>query len=193
MEELLKIVLIILISSVKFAVAPPFANYFQPATDFSYFETVLICIIGGMLGVTMFSFFTRYIFLAWHYIKKFFIKISKPHELFTTPVADIPGKVEVHYLYIDRPSKNKKLFTPRNRRIVKIWSKYGLAGIAFLTPVIFSIPIGTVVATRLVHNKKKIFLYMFISIVFWSMTMNYIFEMTEKNKHPMESQELQLK
>lgn len=180
MSELIKIILVILISSVKFVAGPPFATYFDKSIDFTYLETVLYCIIGGMLGVTVFSFFTPYLFMFWKLIKKLYYKLTAGKPLYSPPAADINGEVEIKYIYVE--SNKKKLFTPHNRRIVKIWRKYGLAGIAFFTPVLLSIPIGTIVATRLVHNKKKIFLYMFISIVFWSFTMNLFFEITSGNK-----------
>jgi hypothetical protein len=182
LDEAIKIILVILISSVKFVAGPPFATYFDTNVDFSYFETVAYCVIGGMLGVTAFSYFTRYIFMLWDYRKKVFYKVTGRKEVFTDPIVDIPDKVEVNYVYVDSSKKKNRIFTPRNRRIVKVWSKYGLAGIAFLTPIIISIPIGTVIATRLVHNKKKIFLYMFLSILFWSLTMNFIFEMASIKK-----------
>lgn len=31
--------------------------------------------------------------------------------------------------------KKKRKFTPYNRRMVRIWNKYGIAGVAFLTPI----------------------------------------------------------
>jgi predicted neutral ceramidase superfamily lipid hydrolase len=68
------------------------------------------------------------------------------------------------------------VFTKRNRRLVSIFRKYGLLGIAFLTPVILSIPIGTIVANSFEPNKRKIFLFMFISILFWSTLMVSLFE-----------------
>src|SRR4029079_14233227 len=37
--------------------------------------------------------------------------------------------------------KNQKLFTSGNRRKIMIWNKYGLLGVALLTPILFS-PIG---------------------------------------------------
>ena len=58
-----------------------------------------------------------------------------------------------------------------------IWKKYGLFGIALLTPVIISIPIGTIIASRLVPDKKKVFLYMLISISVWSIIMVSSFEL----------------
>jgi len=47
-------------------------------------------------------------------------------------------------------------------------TKYGLGGVAFLTPV-FLTPIGgTILAVSLSKSKKKILLFMLISAVFWA-------------------------
>lgn len=47
-------------------------------------------------------------------------------------------------------------------------AKYGLGGVAFLTPV-FLTPIGgTILAVSLTNSKKKIILFMLISAVFWA-------------------------
>jgi hypothetical protein len=72
----------------------------------------------------------------------------------------------------------KKIFSARTRRMVRIWKKYGLMGLAALTPVIFSIPIGTFFMTRLEKNKKKIIFYMFISITCWSLIITTFFQLT---------------
>ena len=64
--------------------------------------------------------------------------------------------------------KNQKLFSKRNRRTVKIWRSYGLIGIAFLTPIVFSPIGGTIIANSFGEHRKKIFLYMFLSAVFWA-------------------------
>ena len=71
--------------------------------------------------------------------------------------------------------KGKRLFTPRNRTIVKIWSSYGLAGIAFLTPVLFSPIGGAFIALLFGGSKRKVFKYMFVSAVFWAFTQSFIF------------------
>jgi len=97
------------------------------------------------------------------------------------PVADVDVPVVIHYEYIDKKQEAKKVFTKRNRRIVKIWLKYGLSGIAIVTPIILSIPIGTLIANNLESNKKKIFLYMFISILSWSILMTSLFEIFHAN------------
>ena len=45
--------------------------------------------------------------------------------------------------------KPKKVFTPKNRRFVKIWRKYGELGISFLTPILLSPPAGAIIAMAL--------------------------------------------
>jgi hypothetical protein len=175
--EVWKIILIILVSSVKFLAGPPFA-YYNKQYDFGFFETVLFSVIGGMLGVVMFTYFSEQITVLWHWIKEKIKKVIRKNEMFSEPMVDVAAHVEVHYQYIEnKKAPAKRLFTKHNRRIVKVWRNFGLMGIAFLTPVLISIPIGTIVANSMVHNKKKIFLYMFISILFWSVFITSLFEL----------------
>ncbi len=174
MSEFSKIILIILLSSVKFVAGPPFA-YYDSRYNFSFIETVSYCVIGGMLGVFIFTFFSRQLFKFWHYLKLKIQSAFKKKEVFSEPVADVEANLEIHYEYVSA-SAPKKVFTKRNRKLVRIWRKYGLFGIALLTPVFLSIPIGTVIANSLVDNRKKIIIYMFFSVLFWSLTMTTLFE-----------------
>jgi hypothetical protein len=167
MSEFVKIILIILLSSVKFVMGPVFA--YDTRYDFSFFEMVLYCVIGGMLGVIIFTFFSRHLFRFWHFVKMKFHKAFKKKEIFSDPVADVSEKLEIHYEYISS-TPVKKIFTRRNRNVVKVWRKYGLFGIALLTPVLLSIPIGTILANSLVNNRRKIIIYMFFSLLLWSVT-----------------------
>ena len=128
-----------------------------------------------MLGVLVFSFFSQPIFSAWRWIVGQIKKIFKKKERFSEPKADVEGHVEIKYEYIAKSYK-PKLFTPSNRKLVKFWQKYGLIGIAFITPIVLSIPIGTVIASSLAQNRKKVLVYMFFSILFWSVFMTSMFE-----------------
>ena len=56
-------------------------------------------------------------------------------------------------------------FTKTRRLIVKVRSTYGLAGIAFLTPLLFQVPIGTIIALRLIKDVKKVSFAMLLSCV----------------------------
>ncbi|MBT8195888.1 MAG: hypothetical protein KJO64_05645, partial [Bacteroidia bacterium] len=156
--EIVKILLVVLLSSVKFIAGPPFA-YYDNQYDFSFLETNIYCITGGMLGVLLFSFFSEQIDKFWHWLKP---KVLKLIERFL--------KKEV------KPAP-KKVFTKRNRMIVTVWMKYGALGIAFLTPVLLSIPIGTIIANYLVKDKKTIYWFMFMAITFWSVVMTGMFEL----------------
>jgi hypothetical protein len=59
----------------------------------------------------------------------------------------------------------QKKFTPGNRRIVTVWKKFGLAGIAVLTPLALTPIGGTILAVSLGAPKEKIILYMLISSI----------------------------
>ncbi len=65
--------------------------------------------------------------------------------------------------------KSRRLFSPRTRKITRIWQRFGMAGIAFLTPILLTPIGGTIIATSVGAKRYKIFLYMFISAVIWSL------------------------
>lgn len=68
--------------------------------------------------------------------------------------------------------KKKKRFTKSNRRTVTIWKKFGIVGVALLTPVLFTPIPGTLLAVRFGAPKKKILFYMLLSAIFWSIIIN---------------------
>lgn len=178
MEEFLKILSLILISSVKFAFGIPFV-YMTEEYDFTWLETNIYAISGGMLGVVFFMYFSDWLMRAWATIRNyFFIRKERITQLFSPPVADVEEQLEIHYDYVEKSAPVKKIFTPRTRRIVRLWTRYGLIGLAVLTPIILSIPIGTFFMTRLEKNKKRILFFMIISITCWSLLLTSIFQFT---------------
>ncbi len=73
--------------------------------------------------------------------------------------------------------RRKKISIP-NPRMESIWKKYGLAGIAALTPVILTPIGGTLLAISFGGSQRKIIAYMLVSAVFWSViltTVVYVF------------------
>jgi hypothetical protein len=64
--------------------------------------------------------------------------------------------------------KNKAKSEARNKRFATIWKKYGLPGVALLTPLILTPIGGTLLAVSSGSPKDKIIFYMFISASFWS-------------------------
>ena len=73
---------------------------------------------------------------------------------------------------IKRFFKKKKVFTKRNRRFVSFWNKYGMFGVAFLTPVIFTPIGGTVLMTAFGSPRFKVLTYMMVSASFWAVVMS---------------------
>lgn len=66
-----------------------------------------------------------------------------------------------------RRKKKATVFNNTNRCIVKVWQLFGVIGIAFLTPVIFTPILGTIVAALMGAPRKHIFIHMLWSAVFW--------------------------
>ncbi len=128
-----------LIASFKFAITVPF---FIIKEELGFWDSVLFGIASGTFGIIVFMYLSSGILKFWNWIKR---KTG-----------------------IFKRKKPRKKFSKRSRRAVKIKNKYGLFGIAALTPIIISIPIGVFIATRYYKNKKKVFLYMFLSVLFWS-------------------------
>jgi len=64
------------------------------------------------------------------------------------------------------PKKELQEKTPTNRSA--FFTKYGLAGIALLTPVILTPIGGTLLAVSMSPNREKIIFYMLISACVWS-------------------------
>jgi hypothetical protein len=132
----------ILFSSVKFAMTFPLAIFqFQ----FSFLETLLWTNIGGIVGVYFFAFLSEKLISWWN-------------RTFRKPGPGSPAA----------GSSEKRVFTRKNRRIVRIKRQYGLAGIAISTPFLLSIPLGAFLAVRYYRHSRSKILYLVASNVIWS-------------------------
>lgn len=58
---------------------------------------------------------------------------------------------------------SRKRFTTGSRRAVRIWQRFGLIGVAILTPLLLTPIGGTVLAVSFGAPKEKIILYMLVS------------------------------
>jgi len=119
-------------------------------------KTIIYTNIGGLAGILFFHYLFEKLIIIWrHYTKNRSFRL-------------LPNK---------GAKKEKKIFTKRNRRIVRLKSKYGLAGIAILTPLIFSIPLGTFLVTRYFSHQKMKLVYLATANLAWSViyTLFYLF------------------
>lgn len=104
---------------------------------FDFFYSFIISIGSVFIGSVIYTYLSYYLIRLWKYIK---LKIlSQPH----------------------------KIFTPQNRKIIKIKNKFGLTGIALLSPILLSIPLGAFLAEKFFKNKTKIILYLNAASLFW--------------------------
>ena len=69
----------------------------------------------------------------------------------------------------------KKVFTKFNRRVIRIKHRFGLTGIAILTPIFLSIPIGAFLAERFYKDKKKVIIYLSISASAWCIVLYFVY------------------
>jgi energy-converting hydrogenase Eha subunit A len=66
------------------------------------------------------------------------------------------------------PQQFDRKFTKGSRFLVRVKQHSGLFGVAFLTPILLSIPIGVMLALDLTNHKRKIVTSMVFSCIFWS-------------------------
>lgn len=74
-----------------------------------------------------------------------------------------PIKIFFYKIYFNKRNK----FTKTNRRIISIYQKFGLWGIAFATPPLLTPIGGTLVAVTRGESTQKILLTMFTSSIVW--------------------------
>lgn len=151
----LKILIVFLVSSIKFLFAPAISF----GLGLNFIQTWLSTTAGGIVGVVAFFFlskwllqlYSRYFFYYFHIVR---VKIY--NSLNVAVPKFIPAR----------------RFTKRNRIIIRIVKKFGMAGIVILTPVLLSIPLGTFIATRYYSANRFLLVYLCLSVLFWSLLMS---------------------
>ena len=138
MSTLLKILIVISLSGLKFLIAIPLSTIHY---DFNFLQTLLFSLSGGIIGVFLFSMLSDTI-----------------NRLFP---------------------KKKKIKRKRKRGIkevitIKAARKYGVYGIAAITPILLSIPIGTIIALRLFPEKRKTVPVLMSSVVIWAIILSVV-------------------
>lgn len=148
LESWWEIISVFLVSTIKFVFGGmPMAL----GMGFSFFEAVTVTSLGGFTGVVVFVFFSDTLILNY--------KKRQAQKKITHP--DLPPK---------------KIFSGKKRLIIRIKKKFGLTGIALLTPLLLSIPLGCFLAVRYFKNKQKVIIYMFTSVLIWSASSYYLYK-----------------
>lgn len=79
-----------------------------------------------------------------------------------------------------RKRKKYRVFTKKRRRLVRIWKKFGITGVAFFTPLILTPIGGALVASAFGVPRRKILLYMLASALFWSFTLAFALDVGQE-------------
>jgi membrane protein DedA with SNARE-associated domain len=140
-----KVIPIFLLSAVKLLFAPGTSV----AAGFNFWETFAITSAGGMTGILVFYFFGRAIFMS---------------------IDDYRERRQIKKYGEIKP---KSLFTRRNRLLIHLKGKFGLIGLALLTPAIISIPIGCVVAAKFFYRNNLTLPLLLASTILWCFLLSY--------------------
>jgi hypothetical protein len=112
---------------------------------FPLFKAITITTAGGVTSAIVFAYISDWVLKQWHAFRR---KYFPYHQ-----------------------HKN----VPESRITKKIREKWGLYGLAFFTPFILSIPVGTLLSVHFYHDKQKVISYMVVSIVAWDLFFYYFY------------------
>ncbi len=159
MEDfLIKQLSILILSAIKFMVAAPASYLF----GYSYLHTILNTTIGGWIGVLIFYYLGRYIFSHFSFWKKLVRRFYRR----VTGGSFKAGLIKINQV------ETPKVFTRRNRWIIKIRNRYGFPGLIILTPVLLSIPLGTFLIVRYYSYRRGKLGWLTLSVVAWSVILS---------------------
>ncbi len=114
--------------------------------EFDFVKVILVSCSGGIIGTIVFTYLSAGLLKWWKTFK---------NKRF--------------------PSTQTSTFKKSNRRIVRLKNRFGLTGIAVLTPFLLSIPVGAFIAERFYKDKKKVITAISISVVAWSFLLYGVF------------------
>jgi hypothetical protein len=155
MKEFFEIFYIFLTSGLKFLLGPTQAV----AMGFKAWESILITSGGGITGVIVFYFSSKWI------IKKLFNYKKKKREF----------KIK------EGNWNPPKKFTYMNKLIIKVKNRFGLTGLAIITPGILSIPFGTLLAVRYFSKNENTLKTLIFSVIGWSVFLTYLSKLVQIN------------
>lgn len=150
--EIEQIGALLIAGGTKFLFAPALSEYF----GYNFAQSFLYTTSGGAIGILAFTFVGDWLTAGWRKL------ISWIKALVLRRDPDVLMRI------------NPKRFTRTTRFVVRIRRKFGLIGLAIITPCIISIPIGTFIINRFYSKKWKILLALFTSLILWSLILNYL-------------------
>ena len=138
MHDAAQIAVVVAWGTLKMLVAAGFGAGF----GFSFLETFLWTAVGGCLGVLLF-----------YRLSERLTEWSRKRWLQDRDRARARGAVL------------RRIFTRRNRWIIRVKHVSGSLGVAALTPLVLTIPVGSILAARFFHHDRRMVPALLISVV----------------------------
>ena len=112
---------------------------------FGFVETVVITSAGGCLGVMVFYRSSRWL-------------MQRARDRQERKLA--------------KGGKRSRAFTRTNRLIVRVKRGQGMPGVALLTPVLLSIPIGAIISAKYFRDDRRTLPALLSSVLVWSVVLS---------------------
>jgi hypothetical protein len=117
------------------------------ALKFSFLKTLLISGGAGVTGSVVFAYLSDKLLVLWHrLLDRFFPNRARP-----------------------------KRFSRTTRFLVKVKKYFGITGIAIISPLFLSIPLGSFFAIRFFGDRQKTLVYMSISSIAWTVLLYFFY------------------
>ncbi len=138
MHDAAQIAVVVAWGMLKMLVAAGFGVGF----GFTFLETFLWTAVGGCLGV-----------LVFYRLSERLTEWSRERWL--------QGRARAHA----RGVALRRIFTRRNRWIIRLKHVSGYLGVAALTPLVLTIPLGSILAARFFHHDRRMVPALLVSVV----------------------------
>lgn len=148
MHELVEIATVIAVGALKMLVAAGFGAGF----GFSFLQNFLFTSIGGCIGVLLF-----YNLSAWLTERARLRSMRKRAQAIASGAASAV-----------------RVFTKRNRWIIRLKHVSGFVGVAALTPLVLTIPVGSILAARFFHHDRRTVPALLLSVVFQALCVSAV-------------------
>jgi len=161
-ESFWKYLSVIIISTVKF-VGGPITGV---KLGLNLVEISVLTALGALVTVAIITFigdtyrkdFIAFFILIRVNILIFLLWIAQKLNLFTNEKID-------HFEQLIEKKRKPNIFSKRIRTSIKIYRKFGILGISILTPIIFSPPVGAIIAVSFNIPPRKILVNMGIAFL----------------------------
>lgn len=154
MIGIFKIIQVFLLASVKYVMTFPYAVLI----GLGFYHTIIAVTLGGIAGFFFFYHLSGFAIRRFLHLKTWFWQITPP----------VLRKYYRKIIVWRKDYTGERVFSKRNRLIVKFRKRFGLPGIIILSPIILSLPLGAFLLNKYYPKEKLVMPYMILSIVSWT-------------------------